>query len=353
MSVHLVRGDDPILRVDTLEALVAELLGDEDRTLAVEDLSVPGRGSEGEPGGSEARDAVVAAAIQAAQSPPFMTGRRIVVLRDVGHLSAAEAAPLAASLVEHLPTTELILVAGGGKVPEVLARALRAAGAREHGGGRDDVADVLSGAADAAGIALAPDAAAEIIRRIGDEAGRVPAIVALLAAAFGPGARLRAEDVAPYLGAAGGVAPYLLTNAIEQGDAAGALEVLHRLLSARGPQQPKPMHPLQVLGMLHNHFRRVARLDDAAVRTTDDAVAALGGRVKPFPARKAREQAQRLGTEGIREAYALLAQADLDLKGARALPAEAVLEVLVTRLAVLSARAAPRAGAVGRRTARR
>ena len=73
MSVHVVRGDDPILRADTLEVVVAELVGTDDRTLVVEDLTVPGRGAEGEPGGAEARVAVVAAAVQAAQSPPFMT----------------------------------------------------------------------------------------------------------------------------------------------------------------------------------------------------------------------------------------------------------------------------------------
>jgi DNA polymerase III delta subunit len=67
-------------------------------------------------------------------------------------------------------------------------------------------------------------------------------------------------------GEAGGVAPYLLTNAIESGDVAGALEVLHRLLTASGPQQPKPMHPLQLMGTLLSYYRRVLRLDDSSIR---------------------------------------------------------------------------------------
>jgi DNA polymerase-3 subunit delta len=144
------------------------------------------------------------------------------------------------------------------------------------------------------------------------------------------------------LGEAGGVAPYLLTNAIEGGDVAGALEILHRLLTASGPQQPKPMHPLQVLAMLHNNIRRVARLDDPEIRGGADAVVALGGRVKEYPAKKALDQARRLGTDGIRDAYAAIAQADLDLKGARAIPEDAVMEVLVARLAALSARSGAR-----------
>jgi hypothetical protein len=99
--------------------------------------------------------------------------------------------------------------------------------------------------------------------------------------------------------------------------------------------------------MLHNQYRRVARLDDPTLRSTDDGVAALGGRVKDWQVKKWTTQARALGSDGIREAYAALAQADLDLKGERAIPEDAVMEVLVARLANLSARsgsgrAAPR-----------
>ena len=352
MSVHVVKGDDPILRIDVLEALIADLVGSEDRGLTVEDVSVPGKGTEGESGGAEARESAVGAAMNAAQSPPFMTAVRVVVLRDVGHLLAAEVGPLVAYLADPLDTTELVFVAGGGKTPDALAKAWKDAGATEHGASRTKGEDVLAAALAEAGISLAPAAASALVERVGGEAGRIPAIVEVLAAAYEPGARLSAEDIGPYLGEAGGVPPYLLTNAIEAGDVAGALEVLHRILTASGPQQPKPMHPLQVLAMLHNNVRRLARLDDPEVRSGADAIAALGGKVKEYPARKALDQSQRLGTEGIREAYAVIAQADLDLKGARAIPEDAVMEVLVARLAALSgrsgggrsARSAPRGG---------
>lgn len=357
MSVHVVKGDDPILRADALEALVAELVGDDDRSLAVEDLSVPGRGSDGEPGGADARASVVAAAVNAAQSPPFMTARRVVVLRDVGSLLAGDVAPLVECLADPLDTSDLVFVVGGGTVPAALTKAWKDAGAAEHGAARTKGEDVLHAALAQAGLTLRPDGARAILDRVGGEAGRIPAIVEVLDAAYGPGRALGAEDVAPYLGEAGGVAPYALTNAIEEGDVAGALEVLRRLLTATGPQQLKPMHPLQLLAMLHTNLRRTARLDAPDVRGVDDAVAALGGRVKEYPARKALEQARRLGSEGIREAYGALAQADLDLKGARAIPEDAVMEVLVARLAALNARsgggAARRGGGSRTRSGRR
>lgn len=338
MSVHVVKGDDPILRTDVLEALVAELVGDDDRSLTVEDLTVPGRGTEGEAGGAEAREAVVAAAVNAAQSPPFMTARRVVVLRDVGNLLTGDVGPLVACVGDVLDTTDLVFVGGGGTIPPALTKAWKDAGATEHGAARTKGEDVLQAALEGAGMTLRPDAARALLDRVGGEVGRIPAIVEVLAAAFGGGTALGAPDVAPYLGEAGGVPPYALTNAIEEGDVAGALEVLERVLTATGPQQPKPMHPLQVLAMLHNNVRRTARLDAPDVRSVDDAIAALGGKVKEYPARKALDQARRLGSEGIREAYSAIAQADLDLKGARAIPEDVVMEVLVARLAALNAR---------------
>jgi hypothetical protein len=61
--------------------------------------------------------------------------------------------------------------------------------------------------------------------------------------------------------------------------------------------------------------------------------------VKPYPAGLALRQARLLGAAGLRTAYGHLAKADVDLRGATALPEDAVLEVLVARLAGLSRRA--------------
>jgi DNA polymerase-3 subunit delta len=347
---HLVKGEDPILRADALDAVVRDVLGDDDRTLALEEIAIPGRGSaEGEStGGGEAREAAVASIVNAAQSPPFMTAHRVVVVRDVGNLTAGDLAPLLAYLDDPLDTTVLVFVSGGGRTPDALAKKLKAVKAPEHGPAATATADVLDAELDAAGVTLKADAVRAVTEHLGQDAGRVGGLVDTLAGAFGAGARLGADDVAPYLGEAGSVPVYQLTNAIEGGDVAGALEVLHRLLHATGPQQPKPMHPLQITAMLHGQYRRLARLDDPGVRSVDDAMAALGGRVKQYPARKALDQARALGTSGIREAFDALFQADLDIKGARAIPADVVVEVLVARLATLSARSRPGGARSGR-----
>ncbi len=117
-------------------------------------------------------------------------------------------------------------------------------------------------------------------------------LLEVLSAAHSTGSVLDLDDVTPYLTDAGAVPGYQLTNAIADGDTPTALEVLERLLTVSSPRQPKPMHPLQVMALLHSHYRRLLRLDDPSVHSPADAIGALGGGVKEYPARKALEQAR-------------------------------------------------------------
>ena len=58
--------------------------------------------------------------------------------------------------------------------------------------------------------------------------------------------------------------------------------------------------------------------------------------IKPgFPARKALDQYRRMGGAKVVRAVGLLAQADLDLRGAKDWPESLVMEVLVARLSRL------------------
>lgn len=338
---YLVRGEDPTLRAGALDELLAELVADEERGLAVEDLELPVGSGEAD---REARADLVARALNAAASPPFVTTCRVVVLRNAGALDAEGAAPVIRYLDAPSETSVLVLVAGGGTIPQALTKTLAAAGAVERAPRSEKTRAVLADAARAAGLRLGADAASLLAQHLGDDAGRVGSIVEMLHAAYGDDFTLGVSEVEPYLGDLGSVPSYALTDAIEAGDEAGALVALHRLLRAPTPRDPDGMQPLQVLGMLTSSYRRALRLDDPAVRTVADAVEALGGRVKQFPTRKALDQARALGRDGLRRVFDLLHQADLDLKGARGIPSDTVMEVLVVRLARLmrAAGATPR-----------
>jgi DNA polymerase-3 subunit delta len=351
-ALYLVKATDPVLRSRAAQALIDELLDGEDRTLVLEEFAIPGKVRAGagvdEPappasaGDEAARVPVVAAILNAAQSPPFMTSKRIVVVRDYEQLNAEEAAPVAAVLADLLETTIFVFVGGGGRAPKSLTDALKQA--EVVGPDSEKTADVLGAELARADISLDKDAARVAAERLGDDAGRAAGLVEVLGATFGPGAKLRVSDVEPYLGEAGSVPVFQLTNAIEEGKVAAALSILDRLLHVTSARQPKPMHPLQVLGLLQARYRRLLRLDDPSIHTTKDAYAALGGKGSTYPAQKALEATNALGTDGLRRAIDSLHQADLDLKGASAMPEDAVLEVLVARLAALHSRSRSRTG---------
>jgi DNA polymerase-3 subunit delta len=170
---------------------------------------------------------------------------------------------------------------------------------------------------------------------LGEDLGRLGSLIAALTAAYGEGAQLGADDVMPFLGEAGGVAPWDLTDAIDRGDTPAALSALHRMLAGGA------RHPLVVTATLQRHYLSMLKLDGSGVSTEREAAEVLGLRGSTFPARKAMTQSRNLRWAGLSQAVELLAQADLDLRGASAWPDALVMDVLVARLCRLARRRTP------------
>ncbi len=312
---YLVRGQDDVAVGDAVRTLVGELAGAADASLVVEDL------------GSD--DYEMRTVVDAAQTPPFLTDRRVVVARHVGRFSTADVGPLLAYLADPLPTTALVLVGGGGQLARSLVDAVRKVGHvvdADVPGGRNR-ATWLAARLKEAAIKLDPAATAAVSDHFGEDLSRLPQLLETLVSSYGPGARITTEDISPFLGQAGSVAPWELTDAIDRGDPAKALDHLRRLLEGGG------RHPLVVMASLHTHYARMLRLDGAPDVTDEkSAAAALVMTGSTFPAKKALLQARRLGGAAIARAIILLADADLALKGTIDWSGDLVLEVLVARL---------------------
>lgn len=329
--VYLVRGDDPVLVAQAARRTIEGLVGERDPSLVVE-----------EHGGPSSDDLDVGAVVDACTTPPFLVDRRVVVVRDAGRLTAADAGRLAQALADPLPSVVLVLVAGGGTVPQALVRAVSSSGEvveGSAGSGRERsrwVGEQVRGGP----VRLDARAAQRLEGHLGEDLGRLAGLLDTLAAAFGQGAAVTVEQLEPFLGEAGSVPPWELTDAVDGGDAGAALLALRRMLTAGGRAAP------EVLAVLHRHFSNLLRLDGADVTTPDQAAALLGVR-SSFVAKKAMAQARQLGGERTAQAIVLLAEADLDLKGQTGLPPEVVLEVLVARLSRL-VRAPARARRAGR-----
>src|ERR1043165_71795 len=101
MAVHLITGDDESLLLTAVSDVVHRLVGDGDRSLMVDEF--------------DDDEYEVRSVVDAAQTPPFLTESRVVVARGIGRFSADDIAPLVKYLDEPLPTTELVVVSGGGR----------------------------------------------------------------------------------------------------------------------------------------------------------------------------------------------------------------------------------------------
>ena len=89
------------------------------------------------------------------------------------------------------------------------------------------------------------------------------------------------------------------------------------------------------MATLQTHYLRMARLDGSGVRGEKQAAELLGMKGSTFPAKKALAQTNRLGSDGVKRAVQLLADADRGLRGESGWPPELVMEVLVARLATI------------------
>jgi DNA polymerase III subunit delta len=336
-AITLLSGDDPSLLGDAVHEAVHDALGGADRDLVLAQLTEDDYRVDD---GYE-----IASLVDAAQTPPFLTDHRVVVGHHLGRFTKAdELAPLLAYLADPLPSTRLVLVWERGQtprqdrhgaVPKKLAEAVKAAG-----GVVTDTAIPGGKAADSwlderfssAPVKLDRAARDRVRQRLAEDRSRVVGLLTTLESAFGAGATLGADDVEPFLGEAGSVPPWELSDAIDRGDIPGSLDRLTRMMGAGD------RHPLQILATLHTHYGRMLRLDGEGGLDEKAAAQLLGIKGSTFPAKKALTQAKRLGSSKLHTAFTLLADADLALRGALAWPPELVMEVLFARLANLSRR---------------
>jgi DNA polymerase-3 subunit delta len=152
-------------------------------------------------------------------------------------------------------------------------------------------------------------------------------------------APLKFSHIEPYLGDAGDVPAWDLTDAIDSGDATKSIVVARRMLDSRG------RGGLQIVNILQRHYLSMARLEGSGATSQEEAGSILS--MSPYPAGKALKMAQRLGPQRITQAVHWVREADVSLKGGVSYGGKdlntdidvtdlTVVEVLVARLARMS-----------------
>lgn len=324
-AVWMVRGDDPVMVEDALGKLVDRLIGDANRSETLDVFS--------------GADYELGAIVMAAETPS-MFGERVLVAREAGRFNTDDCGELLRYLDSPADGSTIVIawerpaVSGArlATTPRKLLSAVKAAGGlletKAPGGGKAKsqwVGEQFAGLP----VRLTPAAKSLIQSQLGEDMGRLVGLGQTLKGVFGEGSLVDAPDLTHYLGDAGSVPPWDLTDAIDARKSKLAIENLNRMV------QGGDRHPLQVMASLTTHFQRIAALSGADVRTERDAADLLGIKGSTFPAKKALTQSRKLGPDGIAKAIALLARADVDLRGGSGLDALTVIQVLVARLSRL------------------
>jgi DNA polymerase III subunit delta len=315
---------------DAVHNAVAKALGDLDPSFALQDFT--------------AKDVTLTSGestlpriMEALNTPPFLVERRVVVVRDAQLLIADEVAELLHWMSHPAPGTTLIVAVVGAKSNKLMKAADEVLEVNVGSRIADRVAFVKS-KMDEYGVTIDHATAQKVADQVGDDVARVDALARTLQSIYGT-APLTFSRVEPYLGDAGDVPVWDLTDAIDGGDATKAIVVARRMLESRG------RGGLQIVSMLQRHYLNMSALEGSDARTKEEAAVLLG--VNPFPAGKSLQMSERLGPERLTTAVRWITDADLALKGAVSYGGKdldsdldvtelTVIEVLVARLARLS-----------------
>jgi len=317
VAVYLISGDEILIGLE-LSSLVDRLVGDADRSMMVDDFDC-----------SES-SFTIAPVVDALTTMSLFLDKKVVVLRHLQDLKGEFADTLVAAIDTVIFEVDFIITVTG-RIPKAIADACKRVKAETIGAAavsnQKDRIDWVESHLIEAGFQYSADASRLIATWFGGDQGRLAGLLATLTSAYGEGAKLSRSDIEVFLGEAGSVAPWDLTDAIDGGDVKKALVMLHRMMNDGDSKQ------FLILALLSNRYAQMMKIDGRGVRSATDAAAILGG--KEFTARKVLEQYQRLGSAGISRAISLLATADVDLRGGKDWEPELVMEVLVARLARL------------------
>ena len=328
-STICVVGTDATMVYDAVHNVVATALGDLDPSVALEDFTAKDVASSGEP--------VTARVLEALNTPPFLVTRRVVVVRDAQSLVADEIALLLEWMHNPAPSVVLVLAVVGTKAHKLVKGAGEVVEVNVGSRTAERVSFVESKLSEYR-VTIDHGTAQKVADQVGDDVARVDALARTLQSIYGS-APLNFSHIEPYLGDAGDVPEWDLTDAIDSGNATKAIVVARRMLDSKGRAG------LQIVNMLQRHYLRMAKLEGSGVRGADDAAALLG--IRSFPATKSLQMSQRLGTERISTAVHWITNADIALKGGVSYGGKdlntdmdvtelTVIEILVARLAKMT-----------------
>jgi DNA polymerase-3 subunit delta len=313
-----------------------------DEALAqLRDVVLPGRARDFNLDLFMAKEVPLARIIDAANTLPAFAPTRLVLVKEAEALADLDdLGPLTRYVASPSPSTVLVLVASEKfdartrfyKALERQTTAVRFSKPSER-----DLPRVIEDRARRAGLTLDAEAVRALADGVGCDVGAVVAALEKLALYVGDRRRVARADVEELVVPAKEESIFDFADAVGTRDAPRALALLHGMLVI------SKAHPLQLLGLLAGHWRKLATvraLVDA--RAGEDAFSAALPRLPPFVVQKLRQQASRQSAAELVNGLEAIQETDKALKGGRLADTRVMERLVLTLVGGLRAAAAPR-----------
>lgn len=264
--------------------------------------------------------------LEAVGTGSLLGGRRLVVVYDAQDLKKEQADALAAYVESPSPDTILVLVASGKTKVDAAVKKHGHVLTLEVPKGRK-LATWLKQRARERKLKLDDRGAWALIDSVGNELRGLDGALGQLVSAHGEGASIGAKEVRRSFPRMADERTFAFTDAVGERKLPVAMSSLRRLLE-QGDE------PLAVFGVLVGHLRRLLR----ARRYASDGPVAVGAALgmPEWRARNMTKQALSYREEELVRAMAVMAEADVEMKGEFPSP-EAALERAVIRIVTGSA----------------
>ncbi len=259
--------------------------------------------------------------VEALTTSSLLGGRRMVIVRDAHELGKDQADAIASYLEQPSPNSVLVLIAAGRTKLDAIAKKLGAAVGLEAPKGRRLIG-WLRERARTHELKLDERGAWALTETVGGDLRDLDAALEQLATGLGSGATITAAAVRKAFPRQAEQRIYAFTDAVGERKLPHAMVALRRLLD-QGDE------PLMVFGALAAHVRRLLR----ARRVADGGARAVGDvlGMPEWRAERMLRQVRAYREEELVAALAILARADIDMKGEFPSP-EAALERAVVQI---------------------
>lgn len=298
--VYCLYGEDDYRREQVLDQLLDALLPGEARDLNLERIR-PGEGE-------------AISVLGSARTLPFLSPRRVVLIRGVETLSKDHQDEVLVYLNDPSPTSCLVLSMLRLDLRTRFASAIREKGVVLYFGRleADSLRDSLVEAARGCGKRLSPEAISLLIALAGDDPRQLSYGVEKAALFVGERDEIGPQDIEALVGETRVRSIFQLTDAVGAGDLAVALRCLSSLLES-GEE------PLAIIGMLARQIRLLCQAKALQERATPStAIARTLGGLPPRVAAILAEQGASLSWHQLSAMLRCVSWADLAIKTGRA-----------------------------------